>query len=295
MKKFAAMVLAATMCFSVVGCSGSQTEVEKIVVPDSAEKFIFNDNAYFELDDSNKLTLYFTSDRIPIEECIYTVAYVVSEAEDSDIEYKISIVLPDGTYDVDLDAKEIDDIGLPEKWVKFIDENGIGDGTHLIQDMISKSTADAIENAVDEKIIKRLANTEDETQTPNIITEKEYTIDGEELTMRIVEKDGELTMAALGNAKTEEKASLMLATLLATFNKAEINNFYISVIVGDLMVVCTPNEDGYQVSGKNKDGSFALSSPDWITSNWTMQEEEIISFSDEILEDMVDFMESANQ
>lgn len=295
MKKIIVLGLSVLLCFSVAGCGGSQEETEKVTVPDSAEELFQSGDVYFELDDNNKLTFYFTSDELEIADCFYIVSYAAFELGENDVEYQLSIVLPDGTYDLDLEAKEISESGFPDKWNKFFEESGISNGTNAIQEMISKSTADDIENGIDEKIIDRLAKPETETQTPNIIAEKEYMIDGEKLTMRIVEKDGEIMVAALGNAKTEEKGSLMLATFLSTFKKSEIPNFYVSVNVGDLLVSYVPSENGYSVAGKNKDGSIAFSTPDWITSNWTMQEEEIISFSDEILEDMVDFMESTNQ
>lgn len=265
MKKFAAMVLAATMCFSVAGCGGSQTEVEKIVVPDNAEKLFSGDDVYFEFDDTNKLTFYFTSDKLEIADCFYTVSYAVFELGKNDAEYELSIVLLDGTYELDLEAKEIDEMGFPDKWIEFVEESGIVDGTHTIQEMISKSAADTIEKEIDEKIVNELKD----RQKEKIIAKKDYEVDGQTVSISLTEESGKQKLEFNGSANTEEKAYLLTSAFVVEMNSFD-DEFYsllVNVRCDNQFVLYQSNNYGKViiVSGTNRDGTFVMDIPDWIS------------------------------
>lgn len=120
-------------------------------------------------------------------------------------------------------------------------------------------------------------NTEEPTES-NILMEKEYKVDGKEVSISLNEKDGKLSIDITGYAKNEEKASILLATYVSELKKLNLEKFNISIFCDKLSVVYMSTDDGYYIAGTNKDGSYVLSAPDWIVTEFTMPEKKVNSY-----------------
>lgn len=123
----------------------------------------------------------------------------------------------------------------------------------------------------------------------DVITQKEYEIDGEKAMLSLSEKDEEININFYGRANTEEKASLMLAILLSSFKGLPVDGYSVVVWCGDLSVSYLTTDNGYLVNGTNKDGSNTLELPDWIVSEFTIPEGEMDLYTNEVLSIVQDF------
>lgn len=116
-----------------------------------------------------------------------------------------------------------------------------------------------------------------------IIYDKEYELDGEKIQITL---DDNYKVIVIGNAKTEEKASLLLTTFTADMYGID---YSVAVMCGDLFM--TASSDAV-VSGKNKDGSIAYGIPDWYEFPEDDLNEELKKYKDEIKEIENDFLEN---
>lgn len=108
-----------------------------------------------------------------------------------------------------------------------------------------------------EEIEDEFLNQQEEKEEINILFSEEYELDGEKISYSVQEDGDDYKVIVLANAKTEEKASLLLTMLSSDMNKI---NYSICVKYNDLFMVV--NSEGV-VSGYNKDGSIAFGAPDW--------------------------------
>lgn len=138
---------------------------------------------------------------------------------------------------------------------------------------------------------KSSVESEGEEEGLNVIYSEKYKVDGEDIGIVLSEKDGTLDISIIGNAMTEEKASIMLVTFLDQLSKLPIDKYSINVLCGHLFVMYSIESDGRKtISGTNKDGSFAFSSaPDWLVTEFTMPEDEINDFVTELTNTLKDF------
>lgn len=129
---------------------------------------------------------------------------------------------------------------------------------------------------------------EEEKEEINIISRKEYELDGEEVTIILDEDDGNYKVTVFGYANTEEKASILL-TSLSTHMKGI--DYSISVRYEELFMTVT--SDG-TIAGVNRDGSVSYSAPDWYgfpeEENLTEEQKEyfqdIIKIEEDFLENI---------
>lgn len=132
-----------------------------------------------------------------------------------------------------------------------------------------------------------------EEKAENIIASKKYKVDGEDVGIALSETKGIFEISVIGNAKDEEKASIMLACYKMYLDEIDLDKYIITIMVNEGSVVYSVEDGENSIFGRNKDGSLAFSSPDWIVTDFTMTEEEMNSFSDEIINTIKDFGESA--
>lgn len=124
---------------------------------------------------------------------------------------------------------------------------------------------------------------EEEKTDINILIQKEYKVDGKEVSISLIETDGKYKIDISGHAKNEEKASIMLATFTSQLKKISIDSFDVSVFCKKLNVTYMTTDDGYYIVGTNKDGTYAFSTPDWIVTDFTMSEEKLEAYSGKII------------
>lgn len=127
----------------------------------------------------------------------------------------------------------------------------------------------------------------------NILFKKEYEIDGENISISMDEENEKLGMNIFAHAKDEEKACIMLACYITLLDDIEPDKYNLVIMVGEKSVMYFKDGEKITISGNNKDGSLSLSAPDWIVTEFTMSEDEMNSFTDEIINTMKDFGESA--
>lgn len=127
----------------------------------------------------------------------------------------------------------------------------------------------------------------------NVLFQKEYEVDGEKVNISMNGNEENIEMNIFGNAKDEEKASIMLACYKKILGEISIDGYSITIKTGEASVIYTETGEENKIMGTNKDGSIAFSAPDWLVTEFTMTEEEMNSFTDEIINTMEDFGESA--
>lgn len=138
-----------------------------------------------------------------------------------------------------------------------------------------------------------LERNENDENNINSIFQKEYEVDGEKINISLDENDGKMSIDIFGNTKDEEKASIMLACFKKSLSEISIDGYSITIKTGEASVIYKESEGNNTLMGTNRDGSIAFSTPDWLVTEFTMPEEEINSFTDEIINTMEDFGESA--
>lgn len=143
-----------------------------------------------------------------------------------------------------------------------------------------------------EEIEKETDNEEEEKTESNILIQKEYKVDGKEVSISLIETDGKYKIDISGHAKNEEKASIMLATFTSQLKKVNnIDGFNISIFCGNLSAIYMTTDDGYYIVGTNKDGTYAFSAPDWIVTDFIMSEEKLEAYSGKIIKVLNKFAE----
>lgn len=134
---------------------------------------------------------------------------------------------------------------------------------------------------------------EDKTENDtNVLFQKEYEVDGENIRISMIEKDEKLGITIFANAKDEEKACLMLTCCVTLLDEIKPDEYSIAITVGEKNVMYFKDGEKTTMSGSNNDGSLALSAPDWLVTEFTMSEDEMNSFTGEITNTLKDFGES---
>lgn len=122
-----------------------------------------------------------------------------------------------------------------------------------------------------------------EKEEINIIYSKDYELDGEKIQITL---DENCKVIVIGNAKTEEKASLLLTTFTADMYGID---YSVAVMFDDLFMSATSNA---VISGKNTDGSISYGIPDWYEFPEDDLGEELETYKKEIKEIENDFLEN---
>lgn len=139
-------------------------------------------------------------------------------------------------------------------------------------------------NIISGDYVEEIEEQKETKEELNTIKKKGFIVDGEELNVAIVEEDNKMRLVAFGHAKTEEKACLMLSVLKTSFDKIDtVAGYDIVVFCEKLLVTYKTTDNGFEVFGTNKDGSLAYSAPDWLVADFTMSEDEMNSYAEEIL------------
>ena len=120
---------------------------------------------------------------------------------------------------------------------------------------------------------------------------KEYEVDGEKVNISMQETDGEISIDVFGNAKDEEKASIMFSAYGVLLNEIGIEKYNITVKTNGHGVIYTKDGDKITIMGDNKDGSFSMSAPDWVVEEFTIPEEEVKAYYEEVSNTLKDFGE----
>lgn len=123
-------------------------------------------------------------------------------------------------------------------------------------------------------------------------------IDGSEFAIGLYENKDGTGFFATATGKTEENASIIVATLISQFeeplNAGSIEWYNILVNVDkNLYVMISYKGDKSTIMGINKDGTISTNEmPDWITTEWSISEDEISFLANEVLQELNNF---ANQ
>lgn len=191
---------------------------------------------------------------------------------------------------------------FPEDWKELIKEIQSGNG---IDNLITKGNADIIDKAVEEFVSEYKKKQEDrkekeetenasEEKEANIIDSKKYEVDGEDVGISLSETDGIFDISIIGNAKDEQKASIMFVCYKMLLDEIDgLKKYDIAVMAGEKSIMCFKDGEETTITGTNKDGSLTFSTPDWIVTDLSMPEEDVNSFSEEIANTIKDFVESA--
>lgn len=146
----------------------------------------------------------------------------------------------------------------------------------------------------DEAYYQHLEEEEQKETELNVIASEKYKVDGEDVGIILSEKDGTLDISIMGNANSEEKASIMLATYVSELEKlTPLNSYSVCVFCDKLFVTHSKNSDGKtNTYGTNADGSMAFSAPDWLKTEITMTESELNLYVGDLLEKLVEFSDN---
>lgn len=155
---------------------------------------------------------------------------------------------------------EVDNWGENLTWYKWkINNENWGYSEISIRDNKNKEYAiffsDEWSGKTDEAYYEHLE--EENKEEVNVIFYKDYEIDGEKMNISLNEIQDDLKVIVYGEAKTEEKASLLLTIVSGDMKGI---NYTVSVKCGDLFILIT--SDGI-VSGTNRDGTTCFKVPDW--------------------------------
>lgn len=303
MKKLLIMALLAIYVLSGCGnnkksgsivLSNSGTPSKTVNIPESAEVLV-EDFLYVDLitETDKKIILYLPNVHTDedIATCLYFVAYTANELFTKEVEYELSIALPDKTYVLDVRAEAMKNIGFPEEWNEFIKKNGLENAGATMSKFLTETQTDNIEYMVKEKIIDVLPK-EDFSET-NVLAEKKYKVDKKEFSISLNEKDNKCSIIIKGIAKSKEKACIILGTFATMLDELDIDGYSIIVYCKDLYIVFMSANGKSITYGINTDGTFTLSAPDWLTSDFTMPKKKRNSIMSEINSLLLDFADFA--
>ncbi len=138
-----------------------------------------------------------------------------------------------------------------------------------------------------------LERNENDENNINSIFQKEYEVDGEKINISLDENDGKMSIDIFGNTKDEEKASIMLACFKKSLSEISIDGYSITIKTGEASVIYKESEGNNTLMGTNRDGSISFSTPDWLVTEFTIPEDEMNSFTGEIINTIKDFGENA--
>lgn len=180
---------------------------------------------------------------------------------------------------------------LPSGWEEvFKTMQSKGQGTDGI---ISKADAENIDSAVENFASEYLKYGELE-----VISKKEYTIDGDDISLSVTKRGENITLEVEGNAKTEDKAYLMYAATLVDFQnlKSELYERSAKISYDDLYVLHLQYKESTVISGLNRDGELVMDVPDWLdkeTDNLDMTKEKAENYILEFENALQDFGKSS--
>lgn len=301
MKKLITLIMCCALMLS--GCKNDK-DSSKIVLPEktienNSEK-VFDvdkkdleskgyenlaDIAYGKIDETEgKTTVFLTYYRNEPEKSFYLAAKIMQLLDNN-----VNLFITWNKKDYDINEEKMNEAGennfesiFPNDWHDVI-KKSLSNGSS-IGDFVSKSSADIIDKVAEKFVSEYL-----EKSTLNIISQKEYEIDGEKVSVSFEEKNNKIKINTYGYTKTEEKACLMLTVFKTSFDELGVDEYSITIFCGELFLSYAMTDGEIYISGNNKDGSMTLSMPDWIVSEFTMPEEEINSYASEILSVLKEF------
>lgn len=251
--------------------------------------------AYAKIEDNEgEPVVYLVCHKNQPEQNIYLWSQITSNIEHIS---NYSITWNSKEYFLDMESKNVkteEDMFalLPPDWEEALKTMLTkGDGAAGI---VSKSDADDIDRAVEnfaKSYLDNIDNAKEEEPNIDVLMQKEYKVDGEEVSISLTKKEDKLSILVSGHAKNEEKASIMLATFTSQLKKISIDSFDISVFCKKLNVTYMTTDDGYYIVGTNKDGTYAFSAPDWLVTDFTMSEEKLEAYSGKIIKVLNKFAE----
>lgn len=289
------------LCMSLTGCGEKNVTTESDVKVEESSEILseygyekISDIAYCKIDSTGeKPVCYIEYIQDSPESSFYLMGSLVKQLEYdcdfiltwNDKQYKFNDYLEEGKME---DA-------FPEEWKEIV-ENVINGVT--VDNMVTKKTADEIDEEVQKfcENHKKEIKEEDEKEIDesSIIAKKESLVDGEKLLLFVSEEEGSLSLGAYGSAKTEEKASLLLSTVILTFDELKVD-YNIMVSYNEFSVLYTKKDDSIYIVGINKDGTSTFSLPDWIVSEFEMSDKEVVAYVIEVSNAINEFCEEFPQ
>lgn len=146
-------------------------------------------------------------------------------------------------------------------------------------------------NITDGDSVEQITEENNEESDANVLFQKEYEVDGEEVSLSLDENNGKTSINVFGYAENEEKATVLFATCLSVLKKVGVDNFNISVFCGELSALYMSADDKNYIIGTNKDGSYTHSMPDWLVTEFTTPEEKLEAYSKKITKVLNSFAE----
>lgn len=243
------------------------------------------DIAYGKIDEiEGKTTVFLTYYQNEPEISFYLAAKIMQLLDNN-----ANLLITWDKKDYDINEEKMNKVGkdnfesiFPNDWHDVI-KKSLSTG-NSIEDFISKSSSDMIDKVTQKFVSKYLEDNQEK-----VISQKEYKIDEEKISISLKEKNDKTKINAYGHAKTEEKACLMLTVFKTSFDKLSVDEYSITIFCGELFLSYAITDGEIYISGSNKDGSLALSMPDWVVSEFTMPQEEMDSYASEMLSILKEF------
>lgn len=155
-----------TMCVFVIGCGKEKTANRNI--PDTAKEFIWKDTfvEVSRLDENTSKIVFYcnaNSSEASTAEYLYLIVETMRLFRVGKVQYELYIDYLGTLYHVNPNAKESFEAGIPDEWIKFMQENNIGK-TKTIEEFVTKEMMDIIDEKVSSEVLKTIVKQYQEYQ-----------------------------------------------------------------------------------------------------------------------------------
>lgn len=285
----------------------SNKETEETVqstIPDYIPKSAINGmwvNSYVDIqqkDGKYETRIYLDLVDATDAECLYFTAGVIMELMDREVESDFCVITPSGEYELNMDAKEMEDIGFPKEWEKFFEND---DGLKTVKQSITVDFSDSFENwkkysldkyLDDVIIVKEESETEEQKETATLeekeeewetLARKTYSYDdGSEATFLLSkDKENKFHLAISLNIDEKWKAAYAFTVLCNTIQIDELKEM-------NALVMLNCGDDMLTSSGISIGSSGNLiKNSEWLTEGMTSEEFDSKA-ADALLDDIKD-------
>lgn len=165
MKKILISIIMLTMCVLVIGCGKEKTANRNI--PDTAKEFIWKDTfvEVSRLDENTSKVVFYcnaNSSEASTAEYLYLIAETTSLFRVGGVQYELYIDYSGTLYHINASAKEASELEIPDEWLKFMQENNIGEKS--IEEFLTKEMMDTIDKKVSSEILQTIVKQYQEYQ-----------------------------------------------------------------------------------------------------------------------------------
>ncbi len=165
MKKILISIIMLTMCVFVIGCGKEKTANRNI--PDTAKEFIWKDTfvEVSRLDENTSKVVFYCNANLSeasTAEYLYLIVKTMSLFKVCKVQYELYIDYSETLYHVNPITEEPSEFGIPDEWLKFMQENNIGEKS--IEEFVTKEMMDTIDEKVSSEILETIVKQYQEYQ-----------------------------------------------------------------------------------------------------------------------------------